>query len=252
MQQTRTAVAASRSYYAGRAKIGLIVPSMNSTLEPELARVCPAGVTLHITRVLLPGAASAESFDAMAGQAARAAEELEAAEVDVVAYCCASGSSVGGGTGVVPTIERICGVAAFTAMDAATRALRAFRARRIALVTPYIRAVYEAERDYLEGQGFDVVALAGMELGHTQAERRSISHQPPRRTHDLARATDVAEAEAAFISCTNLATLEIVDSLERELGKPVVTSNQAICWAALRAVGISEGVTGWGRLLREY
>jgi maleate cis-trans isomerase len=244
--------ASARSYYGSRAKLGLILPSMNSTLDPELARICPAGVSWHTTRLLLLGQATPESFDAMAAHAPRAAEELAAAEVDVVAYCCASGSAGGVGSGVVATIERICGVPAFTAMDAAVRALRTLGVRRIALVTPYIPAVNELERAYLHDQGFEVVAMAGMDLGHTQAERRAISHQPPARTRQLAHSTDVPEAQAVFLSCANLATLEIVDLLERELGKPVVTTNQAILWAALRTAGVRDSLSGWGRLPREY
>jgi len=246
--QTRPA---SRSYYGWRAKLGLILPSTNTVIDPELARICPPGVTWHSTRVLLLGKATPESFRDMASNASRAAEELATAEVDVVAYGCASGSVGGEGPEVVRTIERICGVPAVTTIDAAVAALRALGARRITLVTPYIEAVNLVERAYLVSQGFEVVAMAGMELGHTQADRRAIGHQSPARGYQLARATDVVESEAVFISCTNLPTLEIVEPLERDLGKPVVTSNQATFWASLRTAGVRDQLPGFGRLLRE-
>lgn len=252
VERLESPVASARSYYGGRAKLGLILPSMNNTLDPELARICPPEVSWHSTRLLLGGSATPESFDLMAAQTARAAQELEAAEVDLVAYCCASGSSTGEGTGVVPDIERICGVPAFTAMDAAVSALRAVEAQRITLVTPYIESVTELERAYLQGQGFVVVALAGVGLGHTQAERRAISHLRPEQTYAFARATDVPESETVFLSCANLATLEIVDRLEHDLGKPVITTNQAILWTALRTLGLPDRLAGWGRLLRDW
>ena len=85
MQRLDRGPTTSRSYYGARAKLGLILPSMNNTLDPELARICPPGVSWHSTRLLLGGSATSESFDLMAAQTTRAARELEAAEVDVVA-----------------------------------------------------------------------------------------------------------------------------------------------------------------------
>jgi arylmalonate decarboxylase len=155
------------------------------------------------------------------------------------------------GPDVMATIARLAGAPTFSASDAALTALRALGARRLTLVTPYIELVNQQERSFLEGEGFEVVAMAGMDLGHTQAERRSMSHQPPARTYRLARETDVPEAEAVYLSCTNLPTLEILDLLERDLGKPVVSSNQAMLWYGLRQCGLPDRLTGAGRLFRE-
>ena len=131
-------------------------------------------------------------------------------------------------------------------------ALAPLVALQVAVATPYIRSVNETERRFLEQAGLEVVSIDGMEIGHTPTDRRTIAHQPPSRTYALARAVDRPEAEALFISCTNLPTLEIIGPLERDLGKPVLTSNTATLWAALRRAGVGERISGYGRLLEAW
>jgi arylmalonate decarboxylase len=128
-------------------------------------------------------------------------------------------------------------------------ACRVLGVRRISVATPYVQAVNETERLFFEQQGLEVVCIEGMEIGHTPTDRRTIAHQPPARTYGLARAVDRPEAEAVFISCTNLPTIEILAALERDLGKPVFSSNLATFWGALRRAGVREPIQGYGRLL---
>jgi maleate cis-trans isomerase len=220
-------------------------------VDPEFARLCPAGVSWHTTRVLLTGPATRESFQRMASNVARAAEELATAEVDVVVYGCTSGSIGGEGPQAVATIERICGVPAVTTAGAVVEALAALGVRRIAVATPYVSSVNETERSFLEQAGLEVVSIEGMGIGQTDTDRRTIAHQPPARTEALARAVDRPEAEAIFISCTNLPTLEIIATLEHDLGKPVVTSNTASLWAAMQRVGVRDPIQGYGCLLEQ-
>ncbi len=69
--------------------------------------------------------------------------------------------------------------------------------------------------------------------------------------YDLARKIDRPDAEAVVLACTNWKTMDVLERLERELGKPVLSTTQVSVWAALRAIGRIEGVPGYGRLLRD-
>ena len=236
--------------YGWIAKIGLIVPSTNTVNEAEWARMLPPGISVHTARVLLMGKASRESFEAMAGLVEKAARELATAEVDLIAYGCTSGSFLCPSDEIRGTISKIAACPAVTTSDAVVAALRALGATRIALATPYLDIVTREEVDFLGREGFEVLAWHGLRLGKTQAKRRSINRVPADVTLRLARFVDRRpEADAIFLSCTALPTIAVVAALEEELGKPVVTSNQATLWHSLRSLGIGARIAGFGALL---
>lgn len=239
------------STYGWRGKIGLIVPSTNTVNEPEFWRMAPDGVSIHTARVLLKGKATEESYFKMADALSDAAEQLATAEVDVVAYGCTSGSIICPLPQLLDQMGSRTNTPATAAAGAVTTALRALKAKRVAVATPYVGFVNESERRFLVECGFEVTALLGLELGETQEERRGIGRVPPEQVYRMARAVDSDDADAIFISCTNLATIEVIAQIESDLGKPVVTSNQACFWACLRLMGLPARVAGYGRLLED-
>jgi len=237
--------------YGWKARIGLIVPSTNTINEPEFYRLAPPGVAIFTSRVLLLGKMTEESYFQMAAALDRAAGEIATAEVDVVAYGCTSGSIICPLPQLLATLTEKAKAPAIATAGAVVVALRALGARRVAVGTPYVEFVNESERRFLESHGLRVVAMQGLDLGHTQEERRAIGRVPPEAVFRLARAIDRPDADAIFLSCTNLATLDVIAEIERELGKPVVTSNTACFWACLRLAGVRTPVAGHGRLLEE-
>ncbi len=239
------------SPYGWKAKIGLIIPSTNTVNEPEFWRMAPDGVSIHSARAMLLGAASEESYFKMAAAVDGAAEELATTEVDVVAYGCTSGSIICPLPQLVKNMSELTGKPAVATAGAVVAALRAMNIKRVAVGTPYVDFVNQSEKVFLEDYGFTVTSLQGLDLGHTQEERRGIGRVPPEVVYRLARAIDRPDADAIFISCTNLATIEIIEEIEQELGKPVITSNQATFWACLRVLGLRTVIEGYGRLMRE-
>lgn len=232
--------------YGWRARIGLIVPSSNTTMESEFWRLLPEGVTLHTARVRLVRAVP-EELKAMAGEAVKAAEDLATAEVDIIVYGCTTGSlleGVGWEARLREAMERSSGVKVVTTALAVVEALRRLRVRRVAVATPYVEELNRREKRFLEDCGFEVVRMKGLGI-----ERNAeIGRQPPWVAYRLAREVWTREADALFISCTNFRTLEVVEPLERDLGKPVVSSNTASLWLALRELGIGDEVKGIGSL----
>jgi len=116
----------------------------------------------------------------------------------------------------------------------------------VAIATPYVDELNELERKFLEANGFEVTALRGLQLD-TDPE---IARVPYERTRELAREVAAeAEADAVFLSCTNLPALAVLDELEQELGRPVFSSNAATIWHALLLAGVEPAADGLGSLL---
>jgi len=116
---------------------------------------------------------------------------------------------------------------------------------RLALGTPYPEAISRQGRAYWEASGFQIVGY------HRLADVTDIYAESEERAYLLARQADAPEAQAVLLSGTGLPTVAVLEALERDLGKPVISSNQACLWRALRLAGVGDAVSGYGRLLRE-
>jgi maleate isomerase len=235
--------------YGWRGRLGLIVPSSNSTNEPEFARWLPDGVSLHTARMRLEGV-DADSLGAMADEVERCADLLATADVDAIAYGCTTGSLVHG-PGYDEEIEgRIEAVADVPAVATAASVKRAFAQlglERLAITTPYVEDLNDRETEFLTDAGYEVVAIDGLGIDYNPG----IGEQPPETAYRRARALPTEDADGVFISCTNYRTFEIISRLEADLGMPVVTSNQATLWDALGHLGVAADVDpGLGQLLR--
>lgn len=218
--------------YGERGRVGLIVPSSNTTNEPEFARALPAGVSLHASRMRLDDV-DAGSLSTMADDVSRCAGLLATADVDVVAYGCTTGSLVHGpgyDEDIEARIKETADVPAVATAASVKRAFEALGVDSVAVTTPYVDDLNEREASFLEAAGYEVVAIDG--LGISPNVR--IGAQCPETAADAACEIDTPDADAVFVSCTNYRTFEVIDDLERELDKPVVMSNQATIWNALR------------------
>ena len=118
-------------------------------------------------------------------------------------------------------------------------------ATSLVVATPYLEELNVIERRFLEASGFEVASIGGLGCA-TDAE---IGRLEPADAVSLVEQVDTPEADAVFISCTNFHCLPAIASLERQLGKPVVTSNLAGAWAALRQIGVNDTIPGYGQLL---
>jgi maleate isomerase len=217
--------------YGADGRVGLVVPSSNTTNEPEFVRALPDGLSLHASRMRLADV-DVESLSAMADDADECASLLASAGVDVVAYGCTTGSLVHG-PGYDDEIEtRLAETAGVPAVATAASIKRAFEhlgVGSVAVTTPYVEDLNRREAEFLDAAGYDVVAIDGLGL----TSNTDIGAQDPETAAEAARAIDGPDADAVFISCTNYRTFEVIPELERELEKPVVTSNQATLWDAL-------------------
>lgn len=227
-------------------KLGLIVPSWNTVMEYEVQRMAGTAMSVHSMRIPHTGDTE-ENLLRLATEAPAAAKLLAHAKVDVIGYGCTAGGFLKGPEGdrkVGSEIAAATGIPVATSAAAVADALRAVGAKRVGVASPYAAWLNERVRAYLEADGFEVVAIQG--LG-TEAH----STITLERVEALAAEVNRPEAQAIFISCSNFRTLEIIESLERRFGKPVVTSNASSMWKMLRLMGDRRAVPGAGRVFRE-
>ena len=238
--------------YGWRARIGLIVPSPNTVTETEFWRMAPEGVSIHTTRLLYRADEVDDPVADMEQFLPQTLEELRGLEVDVVAYACTASALKTPHEETRDEVAKGVGRPAVTTMGTILEAFKALGVTRVAVGSPYPEAVNEAERKYFESQGLTVTADEGVILFEAQQRLRHMNLVTEADVEELAKRIDSADAEAIFLSCGDMATLGIVDKLEKALGKPVVTSVQATFWGALRAAGIDDRIGGCGTLLATH
>jgi maleate isomerase len=228
------------------ARVGLIIPSSNRMVEQEMTPAFPAGVTAHVTRLRMTGAHRL-AFEELLPRIEEAAHALVDARCDVVAFHCTANSMQGGTAGegeILAALERAGARRTTTTITAITRALDALAARRIVLVTPYSAATTEHEAEFLRAAGYDVLSAQGFALDGSDAYCAA----PPSFWRDSVLDAHREDADAYLVSCANISVFGVIEELERQLGRGVVTSNQAVIWDALRLIGWRKPHNRLGRL----
>ena len=234
-----------------RARIGIIALPDDQTIEHELHSIFDLpGVAGFVNRLPCAAAITPATLKAMEGEITRAAGLImPGLSVDVMAYGCTSGSLFIGPATIHKLIHKthphtLC----TTPIEAATAALEALQARRIALITPYTDEINQRLRDHLRQNRFEVPVM-GSWCEPVDAKVGRISPRSIREAVlDLGRSDRV---DTVFISCTNLRALEILEALEKELDKPVISSNQALGWHCLRLAEINDRLPQFGSLLNQ-
>lgn len=236
--------------YGWRGRIGLIVPSPNTVMETELHKMLPKGVTIVTNRVRFPEV-SVKALELMESEIERASVELVDANVDIIIFGCTLGSlfkGAGYDIKLSSMIQDKTNVKAITTATAVRLALRALGISVISVVTPYPDEMNQKEKYFLEKEGFIVSSIKGLGYAKVLCSGREY----PESVYQFARDTTIkANCDGLFISCTDFRTLEIIPLLEKDLDKPVISSNQASMWMALRCLKIDdEYLEQFGRLFK--
>lgn len=244
-----------RSAYSWRARLGVIVPPTNTVNEPEWARMMPDGVSFHTMRMPLHADTSSPAGkQALHADLDAAMVELVKADVDVIAYACTAGSMTHPPQDLPDRMRETSGRIGLTTAAAIVAALNVLGARKLAVATPYHAALDAHERHFLTGCGFEVLAISGLGIGaggpheYVGIARTSLDDVAAHARAVMHVAQASGSPEALLISCTDFPTLPLIAGLEGEFGIPVISSNTATLWQALRLAGIRDAVPGAGRL----
>jgi maleate isomerase len=144
--------------------------------------------------------------------------------------------------------ERNGNLPSTTGASSAIAALKKLGAKKISIAMPYVEDVARVGRKFVEDNGIKVLNSKWL----NKRDSFEIAQIPRETIYNLAKEVDDPESEAIFISCVALFVVEIIEILEHDLKKPVVTTNQAIMWNLLRMCHINEKIQGFGQLLSEY
>ena len=235
-------------------RLGALVPGTNTTVEPEMYKMAPQGVTVHFERLSISRqiSSSLEGLEQLTQDAPRAARAFAVIEpkLKVVAFACNSGSFHKGiefENELVRSIEAAAGVPSISTSGAALQALKELGLNKLCMISPYTDYQHERGREFLVANGFEVVASKGL--------RVPILEHPellPEVARELAVTTcRGVNCDGVYSCCTAFRTIEILEEVERELGKPMVSANQATMWLMLKKAGVKGPISGFGTLLRK-
>lgn len=237
--------------YGAKARIGLLALSTDLAIERDFARMAPDGdAAVFTTRIRLETPNSDRTFLALQDEIADGVRLLVPdVQLSAVVFGCTTASTLIGP-------ERIAEIVAQARPDTpctnpasgTVAALRAIGARSVAVVTPYTKQMTGNVTSFLEAA--DIPLRSVRSLGYDTDI--AIGSVPVAGFAEAVRASDLRDADAVFISCTATKALNSVEALEAEIGIPVIASNQAALWHALRLSGWRNPIPGFGRLLREY
>jgi maleate isomerase len=234
-----------------RGRIGVIVPSVNTVVESWYPHVAPQGVSVHTGRMLIGQTVTVDSLREMDLRGVEAAIALATARPGVIIYGCTASSLVGGRAydlELMTELGNATGCPSLTTTECVLRALHEVGARTVAVASPYTDDLGNAEVSFLAANGHPVLGhqhlgiSGGFELAAPTSDE--ILKLARRAWGDAG-----SSADALFIGCMNLGSHTVIEALEQEIGHPVITSTQAAMWCALREIGVTDPVPGYGRLL---
>ena len=209
-----------------------------------------AGVAAHATRIPFVEEATPETLAAMGDHLKGGAAMLVPGQpLQSISFSCTSGTIAIGTDRVRREINSIRPESVVaTPIEAAVEALRLLKCPRLSLLVPYLISTTQMVADYFETAGFQLDRIATFDLGGDPDMNRVDAEC----IYEAGIALCDKQSDALFISCTGWRTFAVIDRLEKALGRPVVSSNQALAWKALRSAGVTSKVFGQGRLFAEH
>jgi maleate isomerase len=239
-------------------RVGLIVPSSNTTMETEVPELLrrqdgPHTFTFHSSRMRMKKITAAE-LAAMDAESDRCAVELSDARCDVLAYACLVAIMSQGSGYHCLSQDRLAAATkanggpapVVSSAGALVDALTHLGARKTAIITPYMKPLTEMVAGYISDSGIEVGDRISLEV----ADNLEVGRLDPAGLPAQARKLDLTDVDAVVLSaCVQMPSLPAVQAVEDELGLPVVTASTATARSILLALGITPRIPGAGRLL---
>lgn len=229
-----------------RAKLGFILMSTDLAAESDFFDIIPEDVAIHITRLKTDDYTTNETLSKHIEYMADAASRIQPdVKPNVISYSCTSGSIVIGEEKIMAEIKKGAPYAIpMTLVTGVVEALNELQINKIVIGTPYLDEINTKEANFLYQKGFKILNIQGLNL-KTGIEFGRVT---PEYWKKFALEIDDINADAIFLSCGGIRSVEVIDEIETILNKPVITSNQAQVWSCLRKAGIQDNIKGFGKL----
>jgi maleate isomerase len=237
-----------RSMSGVSSRFGVLLPSVNTIIEPDMYRMTPSRTSVHFARVPDRFENTREELVGMKDEVEKPSELLKDARVGVIAFGCTAGSFIGGVSydqQVIRIIETKTGIRATTTATAVVSSLKNMNLEKITVATPYEEWLNEIEAKFLENNGISVLSIRGKGLVRADDQ----ASFPPHEIVRFVRQIHDQDSDGIFISCTNFRAVEAIEKLERILRKPVISSNQATMWMLMQIARVTRPVRRYGKLL---
>ncbi|WP_439491132.1 maleate cis-trans isomerase family protein [Blastomonas fulva] len=241
-----------------RRLLGVVAPSTNTVVQPDMERMRPEGVTNHFSRIYVEDPVALSNEDFIAGTTAIAENTMDAVRSvmtcrpDYLVLGMSAITFYGGVQGSVDfkrRVEEVAGVGASTGAESIAAALHAYGGiRRVSFVSPYYPVANAEVQRFLEESGFTVVHDVPLQCRCWT----DIAKMTPDRLREVIEHLDGPDVDAIVQVGTNLSMVDLAAEQEALRGKPVIAINTATYWHALRACGIEDNVAAVGRLLKEF
>lgn len=228
-------------------RVGIVLPSVNTVVEPWLPFALPSAFSLHLTRMLMPDKLTPESvveMDRTDGQ--RALLQISSCRPVSIIYACIASSVVQGvqyDRSLVAEMRHQTGIACETAAGAMVAALRDLGISKVSVVSPYAKNIDAAEHAFLEASGISIVGTSNFGISNAF----DLAKPTPKEIENAAVGIS-GNADGILLSCMNMRSHLVAEDLERRLNKPVVSATMAMAWALMRLAGWREEIAGFGRL----
>jgi maleate isomerase len=240
-----------------RKKFAVLIPSTNTSVQPEFDGMRPVGVTNHISRIRIPNIPLRNDDDfnklieLIAGAQMEAVDSAMSCEPDLLVLGISAETFWDGYAAskkLKAELEAHTKLGVSMGSDAVESALKIYGAKRLGVVTPYFPVGDRNVERYFNEAGFEVAKIHGLKCPSPVA----IAHVSEAELRDAIQVVNGPDVDAIVQVGTNLAMARLAPEAERWLGKPVIAINTAIYWHALRSVGIADKMSGWGPLLEQH
>ena len=228
-------------------KVGLIVLATDFMIEKDFIDVTKGmGIDLFVNRIHTYFPLTSENLIKMSNTLTEVSKDILPDEkLDCVVYGCTSGTIAAGYDSIKKKIELAKPEAKVTTPStAATNALKKMNVSKVSIFTPYSKKLNDEVVDYFKKENFIVTSNSYFDI----LNDADIAKIDPDYLYDVISKMNLGEAEAVFLSCTNLPALSILDKLEKKLNKIVLSSNQVLIWDTLQSVGKNNSIKGFGKL----
>ena len=228
-------------------KVGLIALSTDFMIEKDFKKIIEnMNIDLFVNRIRSYYPLTKENLIRMGENVTEVSKDILPDEkLDCVVYGCTSGTIASGYDSIKNKINLAKPEAkVVTPSSAAVNALRKMNVKKVSIFTPYSEKLNNDVVDYFKKENFIVTSNSYFDISYDN----DIAKVDPDHLFEVITKMDLGEAEAVFLSCTNLPALNIVDKLEKKLNKIVLSSNQVLIWDTLQNIKKTEPVNGFGKL----